>query len=273
MKTLAGRTMWTVAVMAVLGVTTSVAHAGHYNRIDDHARDIERIADRAQRDVRLGFNGLPIGIERCLLTNLYRLEKNAECIIDLTRYPGNLDDIARRVDEMFGQLAEVEEHVNQLRSWCRSCDVPRHLRSSCGTMSRAHERALRELCERVGRIRSELTCLADELQELLAPCLDRRHGRSVTPHPTIIVPPPAPRGPVVQPSIHFGIGTSSRGSAWDRSSSRFWIDSRRDSFRHDSFRRDDCRDDGFRGSRFGHGRTSFSVPNGGRSFGFSFSIR
>ncbi len=46
MKTLAGKTMWTMAVMAVLGVTTSVAQAGHYSHIDDHARDTSRhIAD------------------------------------------------------------------------------------------------------------------------------------------------------------------------------------------------------------------------------------
>ncbi len=123
MKTLAGKMMWTMAVMAVLGVTTSVAQAGHYNRIDDHARDIEHIADRAQRNVRLGFNGVPIQIQQCLLTNLYRLEKNAECIEDLTRLPGNLNDISAHVDEMFGQLAEVEEPVNELRRWCRSCVV------------------------------------------------------------------------------------------------------------------------------------------------------
>ena len=274
MKTLAGKTMWTIAVMAVLGVTTSVAQAGHYSHIDDHARDIEHIADRAQRNVRLGFNGVPIEIQQCLMSNLYRLEKNAECIDRLTRHHGSLNEIARHVDEMFGQLAEVEEHVDELRSWCRSCVVPSHLRSSCGTMSRTHERALRELCERVSKIRFELTCLANELEELLSPSCDHRHGSRVSPRPTIVVPPPVPRAPVVQPSLHLGFGSSSRGSMWDRHDSRI---GRRDSWsgRHDS------RHDDSRGSRFGHGRTSFNhsafdvpvIRSSGRNFGFSLSLR
>ena len=257
MKTLAGKTMWTMAVMAVLGVTTSVAQAGHYTHIDNHARDIEHIADRAQRNVRLGFNGVPIEIQQCLMTNLYRLEKNADCIDDLTRRLGGLDEIARHVDEMFGQLAEVEEHVNQLRTWCRSCAVPSHLRSSCGTMSRDHERALRELCDRVGKIRFELTSLANELDELISPGCDHRHGPVVPPRPPIVVPPP-PRAPVVQPSIHLGIGTSSRGRSWDR---------------HDDHR---SHGDLNRVGRFGRSQTSVNVPllrNNSRGIGFSLSLR
>ncbi len=208
------------------------------------------------------------------MSNLYRLEKNAECIDRLTRYHGSLNEIARHVDEMFGQLAEVEEHVDELRSWCRSCVVPSHLRSSCGTMSRTHERALRELCERVSKIRFELTCLPNELEELLSPSCDHRHGSRVSPRPTIVVPPPVPRAPVVQPSLHLGFGSSSRGSMWDRHDSRI---GRRDSWsgRHDS------RHDDSRGSRFGHGRTSLNhsalnvpvIRSSGRNFGFSLSLR
>ena len=264
MKTLKATSMWTLAVMAVLGVTTSVAQAGHYSDIDDHARDIEHFADRAQRNVRLGFRGLPRDLQQCLMTNMYRLEKKAECIDDLTRRPGNLNEIARHVEEMFGMISEVEAHLDELRNWCRSCDVPSHHRSSCGTMSRTHERALKEFFERTRKIRAALECMVDELDRLISPrCVTSRHrhddhDRGVSRRPTIVLPPPAPRPPVVQPSTRFELGVSRGGSIWDR---------------HDSWRRTtgaSC------SSRFGRSQSAFNVPvyrRSGSSFGFSMSFR
>ncbi len=261
MKTLAGKTMWTVAVMAVLGVTTSVAQAGHYDHIDDHARDIERSADRAQRDIRHDFARLPHDLRQCLMSNLYQLEKNAECIDDLTRRPGNLNEIARHVDEMFGQLAEVEAHVDELRTWCRSCVVTSRHRSSCGTMSRDHERALRDLIERTSRIRRELDCLADELRRLMpSRCeVGHHHGdRGFSRRPTIVVPPVVPRPPVIQPSSRFGTGFSRHGSVWNRY--------------------DDWRGFGLstHGSRLERSHGAINIPlsrRGGSSFGLSLSFR
>ena len=104
MSSLAGKAMWTMAVMAVLGLTTSVAEAGRYNDIDDHARDIEYQASRAQRIVKYDFRRLPVAIQKCLLTNLCGLEDNADCIRDLTRRDGNLDRIVEHVQVMSGQI-------------------------------------------------------------------------------------------------------------------------------------------------------------------------
>jgi hypothetical protein len=275
MRTLVAKLMWTMAAMAVLGVTTSVAQAGHYNHIDDHARDIERDAERARRVIKHEFSGVPFEIRHCLNSNLYRMEEAADCIGDLARRPGNLDAIAEHVDEMSLQLAEVDDHINELRGWCRSCDVSGRLRSSCGTMSLVHERSLRELCGRVDRIRSELDCLVTELNQLFAACgrsrgHDHDHGRGVSRRPTIVVPPPVPRPPVVQPSVHRGIGTRGRSSAWDRRSAfdrRSVWDRRDDRHSHEHMGH---------GSRFGRSQTAVNVPlfrHNGRNVGFSLSLR
>jgi hypothetical protein len=244
--------MWTMAVMAVLGLTTSVAEAGRYNDIDDHARDIEYQASRAQRIVKYDFRRLPVAIQKCLLTNLCGLEDNADCIRDLTRRDGNLDRIVEHVQVMSGQLAEVEEHIDELRSWCRSCvhECPRHRRSSCGTMSREHERDLRELCERVGKIRKEMEC--SNLHS---------HARSrvvIPTQPVRVAPPIISHHSRVEPRFQIGFSTS---RLYDR----------RDDFGRDR----GCSSIG-RSRSFGHHRSAYDVPvfrHNGRSFGFSLSFR
>ena len=266
MSSLAGKAMWTMAVMAVLGLTTSVAEAGRYNDIDDHARDIEYQASRAQRIVKYDFRRLPVAIQKCLLTNLCGLEDNADCIRDLTRRDGNLDRIVEHVQVMSGQLAEVEEHIDELRSWCRSCvhECPGHRRSSCGTMSRQHARDLRELCERVGKIRKEMECMTREVEELLAARRDcglHRHGRGqviVPPPPVRAVPPVVSHHSRVEPRFQIGFSTS---RLYDR----------RDDFRRDR----GCSSIG-RSRSFGSHRSAYDVPvfrHNGRSFGFSLSFR
>ncbi|MBI1312102.1 hypothetical protein GC176_12480 [bacterium] len=257
MRNLTGTAMWAMAAMTVLGVATSAAQAGHYMDIDDHARDIDSQAERAQRIVKYDFRDLPVPIQQCLLTNLNGLEENADCVRDLTRHGGQLDEIARHVQVMSRQLADVEHHIDELRTWARSCFVPPHLRSSCGMMSRAHERSLNELCERTQKIGAELQCLTNELNQLLAArqgIIHHSHVQSLPPQPVVVVPPPAPRPPV-QPSVQIGFGTAGGFNSWTGRGGR-----------HHAIGR----------SNFGRGQNAVNVPlfqQNGRSFGFSLTIR
>lgn len=272
MRILTDNLAWKLAAMAVLGMSATVAQAGHYRDIDDHARDIERDAERAQRIVKYDFRRVPIDLRNCLLTNLYGLEENADCIRDLTRRSGNLDEIARHARVMSRQLAEVEGHVDELRTWCRSCVVPRHQLSSCGTMSRDHARSLRELCERTERICSELRCMTAEIESLKSAGFRHDRYRHVSAFPG---------GPTAFPA--YGLSGRSRTglhigvSSFRRHDDRDDRDGRRGRRDHDDEDDHHHGRDGRFGRDFGSGgRGPVNVPlfrHNGRSFGFSLSIR
>jgi len=204
-----------VATIAVT-LTASLAQAGHYGEIDDHAREIYYEAGRADRVVRYNFRNAPLNIYTCLRENLCGMVETAACVNDLTRRSGNLERIQEHVESLDDQFTEVQKGTESLRKWVAQCPPPRFSRfGSCSaSRSSVDEFNLRRLCDRVEEIAEEMKCMLMDLDKLLVDAglsdprgrgHDHSHGRGNA-RPA----DPRDRGPVNPPRLDVPSTPSSR---------------------------------------------------------------
>lgn len=175
-------------------LTGTTAQAGLYRHIDDHSRDIERDAERAEAIVKYNFNHAPQSIVRYLSDELHGVAQSAHRLHELTECSGNVLAIDALTSQLDGQFRHVQEGVLVMREWVegRNCSV--HRFSSCFRTARPRsvDRAnLASLCRRIDDIEKELCEMKEDLQVVLTDYYrSRRHtsnwrgassGRDVTP--------------------------------------------------------------------------------------------
>ena len=152
-------------------LTGSSAEAGHYRDIDDHSRDIEREAERAEAIVKYNFRHAPVTVIRCLQDSLCAMAQTAHQLHDLTDCEGNVHAFASKVDRLDAQFCEVQDGFLALRGWVTGsgCSISRFGYVSCSARpSRTDELQLKSLCRRIDDIEEELDCMKKELREVLA---------------------------------------------------------------------------------------------------------
>lgn len=218
MKTARLKAIKTLAASIAVTLTASLAQAGHYGEIDDHAREIYYEAGRADRVVRYNFRNAPISIYTCLRENLCGMVETAACVNDLTRRSGNLELIQEHAEKLDDQFTEVQKGTESLRKWIAQCPPPRFSRyGSCSSSSRSSidQFNLRRLCDRVEEIAEEMKCMLMDLDKLLVDAgLDgpRGHGHDHGPLRGNARPAdPRDRGPVNPPRLDVPPTPSSRG--------------------------------------------------------------
>ena len=266
----------TVAATLILAVSAGMATAGHLRDIDDHARDIEREAERAERVVRDNFRNAPAPITSCLAEHLCSVAQSANRINTLCSCESNLDTVNALTCGMNREFREAEVAFAELRQWTLVCPVTVgghcHHCSTC----RVNEYHLKRLCERIDEVREELSCMTREVNQLIAARnaqLHHHHGTVAVPAPVVL--PPVVTRPV--PSCNNGLSLSFGRPVGPivTPSSRF--DSRFDDRRFDRDRRDEhhtsSRGRNVIDTHHGRSASNHSVTFGNRGgVGFSFSF-
>lgn len=190
MITLMQQTSRALVASVAVALTTSVASAGHYKDVDDHAREIRYEASRMERTVRYSFRQAPLALYKCLREELCALEETADCLRDLTRREGNLERIVDASEKMDAQFAALQDHMSKLERWVAGirADCSPYSRSrSCSSSIVILEHQLKRLCVRMKNITEKMRCMLEEIDQLVAACreLDRRsqrdRGRDVAP--------------------------------------------------------------------------------------------
>lgn len=169
MKTARLNALRTLAATVAVTLSSSLAQAGHYGELDDHAREIYYEAGRADRVIRYNFRSAPLSIYTCLRENLCGMVETARCVNDLTRRSGNLEQIQEHVENLDDQFTEVQKGTEALRKWIAQCPAPAYSRfGSCSSSrSSVDEFNLRRLCERIEDIGKEMQCMLTDLDKLL----------------------------------------------------------------------------------------------------------
>jgi len=217
MKTAHLNALTTLSAAMVLSLSSSLAQAGHYGDVDDHARDIYYAAGRADRVVRYNFRSAPLPIYSCLRDNLCAMVETADYVKNLARRGGNLRQIQIHIEKLDDQFTEVQKGAASLEKWLSQCRAPGFGRyGSCSTSnSRVDDFNLKRLCERIDEIGKEMEFMLNDLDKLLIDAgLDRRHshethgrqdgrptdrrdfGPDAPPAPRLEVPPTLTRGAV-----------------------------------------------------------------------------
>jgi hypothetical protein len=225
----------TVASTLILAVSAGTVSAGHLSDIDDHARDIEREAERAERVVLENFRNAPAPIIACLSEHLCAIAKIADRVDNLCSCEANLDTVNALTCQMNTEFREAERGFAELRHWASVCHAsPSGHCHSCSAC-RVNEYHLKRLCERIDAVRDELRCMTGEVTQLVAvrdaALLGHRHHVSrVAP---VIAPPPVFVNRPIAPACNTGSGLTisiGRGGV-SLNSSRFGFgsDTHRDS--------------------------------------------
>lgn len=197
MKTL--KALLSVAAGLVLTLSSSTALAGHYLDIDDHAREIESEAGRADLIVRQNLRGIPLSLYGCLRDLLGDIGSTACELRDVTRRDGNLRLVKAGVEKLDASYCDLKTHMAELREWTysrRGSLHDRH-RHHDHVSARVDDYYLRKLCERVDEIGEELDRMKSDLRKLLA-CEGPHHARPGFGRPSVPVIPSVP--PVPAPS-------------------------------------------------------------------------
>lgn len=221
MKTARLNALTALSTTLVMSLGSSLAQAGHYGHLDNHAREIFYDAGRADRVVRYNFRSAPLNIYTCLRENLCGMVETAECINDLTRRAGNLQQLQLHIERLDDQFTELQKGTDSLRKWVAQCPPRAYGYSSCSSSrSRVDEFNLRRLCERVEEIGKEMECMLTDLDKLLVDAgLDAPHTHHGA-HPRGAGPAdPRDRGPVnprVAPPRLDVPPTPSRSRSFDR---------------------------------------------------------
>lgn len=193
----------TLAHGLILGLavvlTGTAAEAGHYRHIDNHARDIEREAERAETVVRRYFHHAPAPLTHFLDDSLHNVARTAHQLHELSRRSGNTVAIEILTARLDGQVHDVLEGVTVLREWVTGChcSVRRFASSfnSCHPRS-SDRRNLASLIRRTDEMDDELHDLKNDLKVIMAD-YNRAHPHAshghVSTRSRVLLPAPVPR--------------------------------------------------------------------------------
>lgn len=155
----------------------STAQAGHYGDIDDHSRDIERDAERAEAIVKYNFRHAPCSITGTLKDALCSVAETAHSLHECSCRKNNIHNVEAKANLLTSQFLRAQAAFEDLSRWVNgpSCGYTRFGSFSCNSRpSRTDQLQLRSLCKRMDDIAEELTCMNSELRRELA-----RHNRAV----------------------------------------------------------------------------------------------
>jgi hypothetical protein len=152
-------------------LTSTTAQAGHYRHIDDHSRDIEREAERAEAIVKYNFGHAPAPILDFLCESIGSVARTAHQLHELSECSGNAVAIEAVTARLDAQFCDVQLGVTVLREWVTGCpcSVRRFSSSFAMCQPRNVDRSnLANLMRRVDDINEELTEMKQDVVIVMA---------------------------------------------------------------------------------------------------------
>jgi hypothetical protein len=175
-------------------LTGANAQAGLYEHIDDHSRDIEREAERAEAIVKYNFRHAPAPIVQYLCESFRGVAQTSHRLHELSECSGNVLAIEAISSQLDAQVCDVRQGMLVLREWVEgcSCSVQRFRSCFASCRPRSIDRAnLASLCRRTDEIDEELRDMKNDLQIVLAE-YHRAHRHSshshVSSHSRVVTP-------------------------------------------------------------------------------------
>ncbi|MDA1163758.1 MAG: hypothetical protein O3B13_11705 [Planctomycetota bacterium] len=176
-------------------LTGTAAQAGHYGHIDDHSRDIEREAERAEAIVKYNFRHAPSPIFQYLCVGLGEVSQTAHQLHELSECSGNVLAIEAVTARLDAQFCEVQEGISALREWVTGCQCS--VRRFSSSFALCHPRSVdranfASLARRIDEIDGELREMKQDLQIVMVE-YHRAHHHSAHGHVSSFGrPAPAP---------------------------------------------------------------------------------
>ena len=174
----------TLAALVLTALTSNVAVADHNSvikELSEHAYNLERQADRADRDIRYYFRNAPQA--KCLRDQFCLIEEKADDLQKALRHRVDIHDVEECLEELDAAFVVAQKHMAELRKWSQACR-PTTIRFSSGNLtvcstSGSSDINLRRLCGRVEDIGKTLGCMITEVDELLGHNRGHNHGRQL----------------------------------------------------------------------------------------------
>lgn len=210
--------------LATCLTATEVGASDKLIELDNHAWTLERTAVRADRDVRYDFRHAPMA--KCLRDNFCMIAEKADDLqktIGRRADPRMLRDIEDCLEEIDEAFAEIQNAMDELRTWNAKCrpQTVRYGSVRIGFCAGSSKSDLERLCARVDLMKETLRCMFEDLEKLFCECGIKRphtqdHHRPASPAAPIVPDVrdsrPGPRGgqPIRVP------GQTTRGSSFHR---------------------------------------------------------
>lgn len=201
MNIIRNTTTFGLATLIMTTLTVGSANADHANVVkvlNSHAYNLERLADRADRDMRYYFKTAPQNM--CLREQFCFIEEKADDIQRGLRTRLDARDLEECLEELDDAFSLVQKHMLSLRKWSKSCQ-PQTIRYSSSRLTvcsnpGVNEIYMQRLCSRVEDIGRTLGCMITEVDGLLDGQRGHQHSHGGS---NRIVPAPAPRPQLVFP--------------------------------------------------------------------------
>ncbi|NQV25421.1 MAG: hypothetical protein HQ518_13755 [Rhodopirellula sp.] len=258
-------------------LTGATAQAGHYGHIDNHSRDIEREAERAEAIVKYNFRHAPAPIVQYLCESLNGVAQTSHQLHELSECSGNVLAIETITSQLDAQVCDVRQGIVVLREWVEGCSCSVRRFSSCFSSCRPRsiDRAnLSSLLRRTDEIDEELCEMKKDLQIALTEH-HRTHSHSSSFSRGMA--PAIPQARIAPSRYVIPLGTYERpGHNFSRSThSSRGLDSRRGTANSHNHGSSHDQHGVSPGSRSGHGRHSDSsyIQTRIGGFGLSFQLR